>query len=130
VWLAICLDVMPIFMRINDILCVCILLACCLCFMTTMFMREGDQVKASSRVQLLAIISSLVTFMLFYLLLLNFALKGRARGKVDPTMRLGTCTAWWALSSNLSRSLLTSSSHDHLNPEKLTWQKAWVHLTS
>jgi hypothetical protein len=32
-------------MLINDMLCVCILLACQLCFITIMFMREGDQVK-------------------------------------------------------------------------------------
>jgi hypothetical protein len=36
---------MPIFMIINDILCVCMLLICHLCFITTMFMRERDQVK-------------------------------------------------------------------------------------
>jgi hypothetical protein len=41
----ICLDVMPIFMLLNDILCVCMLLTCRLCSVTTMFMREGDQVK-------------------------------------------------------------------------------------
>jgi hypothetical protein len=37
---------MPIFMLIIDILCVCMLLACSLCFITTMFMRERDQVKS------------------------------------------------------------------------------------
>jgi hypothetical protein len=56
---------MPIFMLINDILCVFMILFCHLCFMTTMFMREGDQVKPWSSVQFL-IISSLVTFTLFY----------------------------------------------------------------
>jgi hypothetical protein len=52
-------------------LCVCMLLTCRLCFIITMFMIEGDQVKPWSWVQLLAIRSSLVIFMLFYLLLLN-----------------------------------------------------------
>jgi hypothetical protein len=41
----ICFKVMPILMLINDILCVCMLLIYCLCFINTMFMREGDQVK-------------------------------------------------------------------------------------
>jgi hypothetical protein len=63
------MDVMPIFMLINDILCFCMLLAYHLCFISTMFMREEDQVKPWSRVQLLAIRRSLVTFILFYLLL-------------------------------------------------------------
>jgi hypothetical protein len=36
---------MPMFMLISDILCICMLLICHLCFITTMFMREGDQVK-------------------------------------------------------------------------------------
>jgi hypothetical protein len=57
---------MPIFILINDILCVCILLICHLWFITTMFMREGDQVKPWSPVQFLAIRSSLVSFALFY----------------------------------------------------------------
>jgi hypothetical protein len=59
---------MPIFMLINDIFCVCMLLTYHLCFITTMFMRERerDQVKPWSLVQFLIIRSSLVTFTLFY----------------------------------------------------------------
>jgi hypothetical protein len=57
---------MPIFMLISDILCVCILLIFRLCFITTMFMREGDHVKPWSPLQFLIIRSSLVTFALFY----------------------------------------------------------------
>jgi hypothetical protein len=48
-WFAstLCLEVMTMFMLISDILCVCMLLICRLCFITPtiMFMREGDQVK-------------------------------------------------------------------------------------
>jgi hypothetical protein len=69
-WLALCLEVIPIFMLSNDILCVCMLLTCHLCFITTMFMREGDQVKPWSSVQLLAI-SSLVTLCSFTFSTLN-----------------------------------------------------------
>jgi hypothetical protein len=39
------LDVMLMFMLINDILCICMLLIYHVCFITTMFVREGDQVK-------------------------------------------------------------------------------------
>jgi hypothetical protein len=55
------LDLMPIFILINNILCVCLLLTCRLWFITTIFMREGDQVKPWSSVHLLIIRSSLVT---------------------------------------------------------------------
>jgi hypothetical protein len=44
-FLALSMDVMPIFIPINNILCVCMLLTCRLCFIITMFMIEGDQVK-------------------------------------------------------------------------------------
>jgi hypothetical protein len=54
-WLALCMDVIPIFTLINNSLCVCMLLSRCLCFITTMFMQEVDQVKPWSPVQLLAI---------------------------------------------------------------------------
>jgi hypothetical protein len=54
----------------NDILYVCMLLICCLCIITTMFMRDGDQVKPWSLVQLL-IINSLVTFAMFTFSFLN-----------------------------------------------------------
>jgi hypothetical protein len=43
-----------------------ILLTCRLCFITTMFMSEEDQVKPRSSVQFLDIRSSLVIFALFY----------------------------------------------------------------
>jgi hypothetical protein len=36
---------MPMFVLISDILCICMVLICCLCFITTLFMREEDQVK-------------------------------------------------------------------------------------
>jgi hypothetical protein len=39
------LDVISIFMLINDIMCVSMLLVCHLCFITTMFIKEGDQAK-------------------------------------------------------------------------------------
>jgi hypothetical protein len=38
--------------------------------------------------------------------------------------------AWSLLFSSLLCSTLTSSSRDLLFPEKMTWQRFWVHLTS
>jgi hypothetical protein len=56
---------MPMFMLISDILCVCILLFCCLCLLPPLFMREGDQVKLMILDPVLAIRVFFVTCMLF-----------------------------------------------------------------
>jgi hypothetical protein len=56
---------MPMFMLISDILCVSILLVCCLCLITTLFMREGDQVKLMILDPILSIRVFFVTCMLF-----------------------------------------------------------------
>jgi uncharacterized membrane protein len=56
---------MPMFMLINDILYVCMLLACRLCFITTLFIKEGDQVKSMILGPILSIKVFLVTCMLF-----------------------------------------------------------------
>jgi hypothetical protein len=56
---------MPMFMLISDILCVSMLLTYHLCLITTLFMREGDQVKPMILGPILAIRKFLVTFKLF-----------------------------------------------------------------
>jgi hypothetical protein len=55
----------PMFILIIDILCVCMLLICRLCFITILFMREGDQVQSMILGLVLAIRVFLVTCMLF-----------------------------------------------------------------
>jgi hypothetical protein len=59
----------------------------------------------------------------------KIVLKGHT-GEMGPTMWPACGPAWFPLFFSLLCSTLTSSSHGILNPEKITWKKDWVRLTS
>jgi hypothetical protein len=94
---------MPVFMLISDILCVCMLLACRLCFIIIMFIREGDQVKPM-------ILSPALAIRKFFLLLIQCFLLVLLHSKITKKYwyllvsfwfcKLASC--WWLATTTVS----------------------------